>query len=143
MEEINGKKIEIKTLTPMFNMILTSACRYTEDEVKTAGGLIDLSKEDQPVKEFQEILAVGPNVKDLKVGDFVCLNFNRYKRPIHNDQDAANKIKGDKITFEYLFDSVVVDNVQMLRLYDSDVVYKINSYKEVKQILIPDKKIIK
>ena len=143
MEEINGKKIEIKTLTPMFNMILTSACRYTEDEVKTAGGLIDLSKEDQPVKEFQEVLAVGPNVKDLKVGDFVCLNFNRYKRPIHNDQDAANKIKGDKITFEYLFDSVVVDNVQMLRLYDSDVVYKINSYKEVKQILIPDKKIIK
>ena len=91
---------------------------------------------------MQEILAVGPNVKDLKVGDFVCLNFNRYKRPVHNDQDAANKIKGDKITLEYLFNSVVVDGTQMLMLYDSDVVYKVNSYKEIKNIIIPDKKVI-
>jgi hypothetical protein len=64
---INIKKIELTA-----NYVLTTKDIYTEED---GSGIIKLSG---TLKEYQTVVAVGPMVRTIKVGDFVCINPKRY-----------------------------------------------------------------
>ena len=75
--------LKIKKIKPLFNKILTTMELY--DNMITEDGIIDGSKEDGGIREYQTVLAVGPMVKCVKPGDLVVINPPRYQVMKHKE----------------------------------------------------------
>lgn len=136
--------INIKKIRPMFNAIVTTMDMYTEDELKV-GGIIDSSKIQMSIKEYQTVIAVGNTVKDIKVGDLVKINPERYKVRKYKEDSIKNDINTYNPVEQYQFKTVTIDNKQCLLLYDSDIQYIVEEFeKEEPQsdIIVPNNDII-
>ena len=57
----------------MFTSLITTMDKYEQDKL-TNGGLIDTAKQQGTLKEYQKVLAIGDSVRNIKVGDLVCIN---------------------------------------------------------------------
>ncbi len=128
----------------MFNAIVTTMDMYTEDELKV-GGIIDSSKIQMSIKEYQTVIAVGNTVKDIKVGDLVKINPERYKVRKYKEDSIKNDINTYNPVEQYQFKTVTIDNKQCLLLYDSDIQYIVEEFeKEEPQsdIIVPNNDII-
>ena len=66
----------IKKVKPMFNNMVVTLNKYPTD-LKTTGGIIDSTRAGS-VKEYQTVVAVGPMVRGIEVGDIVYINPKRY-----------------------------------------------------------------
>ena len=85
--------LKIKNIKPVANHIVTTMDFYTEEEAMV-GGLYSSAKLNT-IKEYQKVLAIGPYVKDINVGDIVRINPSRYIQILHK----AGSLKGiDKKT---------------------------------------------
>lgn len=128
----------------MFNAIVTTMDMYTEDELKI-GGIIDSSKIQMSIKEYQTVIAVGNTVKDIKVGDLVKINPERYRVRKYKEDSIKNDINTYNPVEQYQFKTVTIDNKQCLLLYDSDIQYIVEEFeKEEPQsdIIVPNNDII-
>lgn len=108
----------IKNVKPMFNHLVTTMDKYSMD--KKIGSLIDVTRAGA-VKEYQKVLAVGPFVKGIEVGDIVFINPKRYAVMQHKEgslQDGAIK---DNPVVSYKFDILEIDGKECLLLVDSDI----------------------
>ena len=56
--------IEIKSIKPLFTGIITTADKYTEDDVPKSGIVF---KVEGSVRDYQKVLAVGSSVRDIKI----------------------------------------------------------------------------
>lgn len=136
----------IKKIKPLFNYIVTTMDTYTEEELKV-GGIIDSAKLNLHVKEFQTVVAVGPTVRDIKVGDIVKINANRYKVRNFNDEGQNPTLRSAlvKQTASYQFKFVDIDSKRYLLLVDSDIEFIVEEYEEDPpqgDIIIPNTDII-
>lgn len=111
--------MNIKKIKPLFNRIVTTRNLYDTDV--TSGSLITTQK--GAIKEYQEVLEVGPTVKDIKVGDLVCVNPTRYLVSKHNPKSMKDGVIGDNMTIKVDFPTIIVDGKVCLLLYDSDIDY--------------------
>ena len=68
--------LKVKKIKPMFTALITTMDKYEKD-IKI-GGLIDTTRQQGGLKEYQKVLAVGSSVRDIKVGDVVCVNPARF-----------------------------------------------------------------
>ena len=85
--------LKVTKIKPCANYVVTTMEVYSEEEVRL-GKLFDTSKLNA-VKEYQKVLAIGPLVRDVKVGDIVRINPSRYIQILHK----AGSLKGiDKKT---------------------------------------------
>ena len=137
-------EMNIKKIKPMFNRIITTAKVYTEDELKS-GGIIDSTKMQMSIREYQTVVAVGNTVKDIKVGDLVKLNYDRYLVRKYKENSIQNDINKFNPVDEYRFRIVTMNHETYLQLYDSDVEYVIEEYGEEEpqsDIIVPNKDII-
>jgi hypothetical protein len=128
----------------MFNAIVTTMGMYTEDELKV-GGIIDSSKIQMSIKEYQTVIAVGNTVKDIKVGDLVKINPERYKVRKYKEDSIKNDINTYNPVEQYQFKTVTIDNKQCLLLYDSDIQYIVEEFEEEEpqsDIIVPNNDII-
>jgi len=86
--------LKVTKIHPCMDHIVTTAEIYTEQEVTSAGGVIDGGRRDT-LKEYQKVLEIGPFVKGLKVGDIVRINPSRYVQILHKQgkmlKDADKK----------------------------------------------------
>ena len=114
----------------MFTSIITSMDKY-EHDVRTTGGLIDTTKQQGGLKEYQTVLAVGSSVRDIKVGDLVCINPTRFAVKKHQEGSLKDGIITDNPTIKYNFDVVIMDDKQCLLLQDRDIDYVIEEWEEV------------
>ena len=73
---------KIKKIHPMYNMVVTTMNEY--QEVVRNSGLIDTTRSNR-LKEYQTVVAVGPQVKGIAPGDVVFLNPRRYAKVTHKD----------------------------------------------------------
>lgn len=140
--------MNIKKVKPNFNYIVTTMDVYTEDEVKV-GGVIDSSKLNLPIKEHQEIIAVGPSVKNMVVGDIVKINPARYEVRHYEERNNQNSIKNDLASMHpvksYQFKTILLDHKKYLLLTDSDIEYIVEDFEEEKpqsDIIMPNNDII-
>ena len=122
--------LKIKKIKPMFTSIITSMDKY-EHDVRTTGGLIDTTKQQGGLKEYQTVLAVGSSVRDIKVGDLVCINPTRFAVKKHQEGSLKDGIITDNPTIKYNFDVVIMDDKQCLLLQDRDIDYVIEEWEEV------------
>lgn len=122
----------IKKIQPMYTKILTTMCKYEEDEM-TSGGLIDSTKTQGTLKEYQTVVAVGNSVRNVKVGDLVCVNPERYAVKKHEAGSLKDGVITDNPVIKYNFNIMELEGVPHLLLDENDVSFIITDYEEVKE----------
>lgn len=120
----------IKKIKPMFTALITTMDKY-EHDIITDGGLIDTSKQQGCLKEYQRVVAVGTTVRDIKEGDLVCIDPTRYMVTKHRDKSLHNNIVGDEVSIGYKFNTIKLDDKECLVLYDQDISFIIEQYEEI------------
>lgn len=114
----------------MFTSLITTMDKYEHDE-RTAGGLLDVTKQQGDLKEYQRVLAIGSSVRDIKVGDLVCVNPTRFAVKQHQAGSLKDGVVTDNPTIKYNFDVVEMDGKQCLLLQDRDIDFIIEEYEEI------------
>lgn len=125
--------MNVKKIKPMFNMILTTMNKY-EDDYKE-NGIINPTKSKGTLKEYQKVIAVGSSVRDIKVGDIVCINPKRYATMKHKEGSLKDGVIKDNPVVTYNFDVILLDGVEYLKLYDNDVDFIVTEYEDDPKII--------
>jgi hypothetical protein len=113
--------LKITNIMPVFTSIITTMNRYNEDEV--INGVINTKNQKGALKEYQTVVAIGPNVTAVKVGDKVMINPKRFAVMQHNEGKFENNTIKDAPTVQYKFDIVTMNDVDYLLLQDRDILY--------------------
>lgn len=126
--------LKITKIKPCANHIVTTMEVYSVEEAQSITGLVDASKMNT-VKEYQKVLAIGPMVRDIKVGDIVRINPSRYIQILHKTgslKDIDKKTVTDEmhsavdIPREVLYtkgpDGVETSQTVLI-IFDSDVMF--------------------
>lgn len=119
----------IKKIKPMFTALITTMYKYDKD-VKV-GTLIDTTKMQGTIKEYQKVVAVGDSVRGIKVGDLVSINPTRFAVKKHKEGTLKDGIITDNPTISYNFDIVYLDNKPHLLLQDRDIEFVIEEWEEI------------
>ena len=136
--------INIKKVRPMFNQVICTMEKYSDEEIKT-GSIIDVHKVNNPIKEYQKVVCVGPMVRNIKEGDLVMVNPKRYARMKHQEGSLKDGIVSDNPVISYNFNVIKLNNIDYLLLTDQDIDFIIEEYEEEKpqsDLIIPKNDII-
>ena len=123
--------LKIKKIKPMFNRVLTTCDLYTEDLM--TDGIIDSTKVEGAIKEYQTVIAVGSTVKCVKPGDVVVINPTRYQVMKHKEGTLNDGVIQDNAVLSYNFPIMVVDDAPCLYIYDSDIEFAIKEFEMVNE----------
>lgn len=125
--------LNIKKVTPLFTSIITTMDLYKDDSYVPGTNIIDPSKEKRGVKEYQKVIAVGSSVREVKVGDIVCINPARYAVvKQRRTPNVAEEIESYSPAITgYNFNIVQIDGEDYLHLQENDIDLIINEYEEV------------
>lgn len=129
----------------MANYLVTTKEEYTEDDVKK-GGLI--TKMIGSLKEYQKVVAIGPMVRGIQVGDLVCINPKRYAKYKHQPGSLKDGVITDNPVVAYNFNVIELNHVSHLLLTDQDIDFIIEESEEEEEevkenpIIVPERKII-
>lgn len=124
------KVLKINKIRPMFTGLVTTMDKY-EDYQKTSSGLIDGSKVLGALKEYQTVLAVGNQVRDIKVGDLVCVNPTRFSVKQHTAGSLKDGVIGDNVTTGFKFDVLNINDEDCLLLQDRDIDFIVEESEEI------------
>lgn len=122
--------MKVKKVRPMFNSLVTTMNKYEED-VET-NGIIDATKQEGTLKEYQTVLAIGTSVRDIKVGDVVMINPRNYAVRKYKDTSIKNDLDMNPV-ITYNFNIINIDGEDCLLLQDRDIDYIIEEYEEPKK----------
>ena len=127
----------------MFTALITTMDKY-EHDMMAGAGLIDVTRREGSLKEYQRVLAVGSSVRDIKVGDLVCVNPTRFAVKKHQAGSLKDGVVTDNPVTTYNFDVVEMDGKQCLLLQDRDIDFIIEEWEEIPDnpspIIQPEKK---
>ena len=115
----------------MFNRVLTTCDLYTEDLM--TDGIIDSTKVEGAIKEYQTVIACGPTVKCVKPGDVVVINPTRYQVMKHKEGTLNDGVIQDNAVLSYNFPIMVVDDAPCLYIYDSDIEFAIKEFEMINE----------
>ena len=132
--------INIKKIKPLYTAIVTTMNKYEEDEYN--GSLIDSTKTKGTLKEYQKVIAVGDLVKNIQVGDLVCINPSRYAVKKHKEGSLKDGVVTDNPVITYNFNVVELNGVPHLLLSDRDIEFVVEDYDETSIIMPEEKKLI-
>lgn len=123
----------------MFNRIITTMDLYESDQLEN--GVIVSGRTEGSIKEYQTVIAVGDTVRGIKEGDLVVINPTRYTVMKHNDKSMKNGVIGDNMVVGYKFNTITLDDKECLVLFDQDIDFVVEEFKEVEdsKIKAPDK----
>ena len=136
--------LKIKKIKPMFNQVICTMDKYTDAELKE-GPIIDVHKVNNPIKEYQKVVAIGPMVKNIAVGDMVMINPKRYGKTLHKEGSLKDGVITDNPTISYTFNVIELDGIPHLLLLDQDIDFIIEEYEEISpqdDIIVPNNEII-
>ena len=134
--------LKIKSIKPMFDSLVTTMNKYEEDGYEN--GVI--VKQAGVLKEYQKVIAVGPAVRNIEVGDMVMINPIRYAKMKHKEGSLKNGVITDNPVIGYEFKTVTINDEECLYLQSQDIMYSFEGEevedKKDNNIIIPDNKII-
>ena len=127
----------------MANYLVTTKEVYKEDKV--INGVLTPTKGN--LMEYQKVVAVGPVVRGINVGDLVSVNPKRYAVMKYKEGSLKDGIISENPVKHYNFNVIELDHVQHLLLIDQDIDFVIEEFEEEKdetkpEIIVPKKKII-
>ena len=115
----------------MFNRVLTTCDLYTEDLM--TDGIIDSTKVEGAIKEYQTVIACGPTVKCVKPGDVVVINPTRYQVMKHKEGTLNDGVIQDNAVLSYNFPFMAINDAPCLYIYDSDIEFVIKEFEMVNE----------
>jgi hypothetical protein len=122
---------------------VTTKNEYTEEDSKKGDLIV---KANGTLKEYQTVVAVGPLVRGVNVGDVICINPKRYAKYKHNPGSLKDGVITDNPVIAYNFNVIELDHVSHLLITDQDIDFVIedSEEEEVKEsnIIVPERKII-
>ena len=136
--------LKIKSIKPMFDSLVTTMNKYEDDGFKN--GVI--VKQAGSLKEYQTVLAVGPAVRNIEVGDKVMINPSRYAKMKHNEGSLKNGIVADNPIIGYEFRTVTINDEECRYLQSQDIMYsfegeEVEDKKDNKvNLIMPNNKIL-
>ena len=128
----------------MFTALVTTMDKYASDTV-LKGGIVDTTKMAGSIKEYQKVIAIGSSVRDIKVGDLVCINPTRFAVKKHQAGSLKDGVVTDNPIIGYNFETVNIDGKDYLMLQDRDISFVVENWEEQKEapaIVQPDKSLI-
>ena len=136
--------MNITKIRPMANYLVTTKDEYTDEDV-SKGGLIVKSK--GTLKEYQRVVAIGPMVRNIQVGDLVCINPRRYAVRKYQDGSLKDGVIKENPVLSYHFNVIELDHIPHLLLTDQDIDFVIEEFEEEEdeatpKVIVPKKKII-
>lgn len=134
--------LHIKSITPMFTSIVTTADKFEEDY--TEGGIVIASKGDY--KPWQTVVSVGDVVRNIKPGDKVMINLDNYVVRKYQENNLRKDIMENK-KVRYEFNFVTMDDAdgnpnEYFLFKDRDVLYTFEGEEKKDIIQVPKKKLI-
>ena len=136
--------LKIKSIKPMFDSLITTMNKYEEDGFEN--GVI--VKQAGSLKEYQTVIAVGPAVRNIEVGDMVMINPTRYARMKHKEGSLKHGVITDNPVIGYEFKTVTINDKECLYLQSQDIMYsfegeEVEDKKDNKvSLIIPNNKIL-
>lgn len=121
--------MKLKKIKPLFTRIVTTMDMYIEDQAASPSGIIDVTKLKKGIKEYQKIVAVGTSVRNVKEGDIVCINPDRYAVRKFSQNSVKNDIMENQIT-KYNFNVINLDGTDYLLLDEQDVEFIVEEYED-------------
>lgn len=135
--------LNIKKIKPMANFLVTTKEEYNDEDIKKGEVIV---KVKGTLKEYQKVVAIGPMVRGIQVGDIVCINPKRYAKYKHNPGSLKDGVITDNPVVAYNFNVIELNHVPHLLLTDQDIDFVIEEWEDEKlpanNIIIPEKKII-
>lgn len=121
---------KIKKVRPMFTGIIITAKRYVGDII-TDSGLVITNKMDGQLNVYQTVIAVGSLIKDIKPGDIVRVNFNRYAKAKHvpGKIDAGENTQADNMSYTYEIPMIPIDGEEYLLIQNNDIEYVVEDFE--------------
>lgn len=113
----------IKKVKPMFNGLITTMHRYKDDQTIAGSSLVDAQRVAGTIKEYQTVVAVGPSVRGIEVGDTVFINPSRYAKKMHQEGSLKDGVISDNPVVRYDFRVININGEPHLYLYDNDIEY--------------------
>ena len=125
----------------MANYLVTTREKYSDEDFE---GMIIPYKASGTLKEYQKVVAVGPMVRGIQVGDIVCINPKRYAKYKHNPGSLKDGVITDNPVVSYNFNVIELNHVPHLLLTDQDIDFVVEEWEEEKpnNIIVPKVKII-
>ena len=123
--------LKIKKIKPMFTAIVTTMDKYSEIQYITGSNILDPNKSESKLKEYQKVISIGESVRDIKVGDLVCINPSRYAVKKFTEGETKEMIQGMQMVLSYNFNIISLDGVDCLLLDQRDIDFVIEEYEEV------------
>lgn len=111
-----------RKIRPTTNHIVTTMDKYEEDDSKL---VLDVKELAGTVKDTQKVVAIGPLVRDIKVGDYVRICPDRYIKVKHT---LAEELNEKEMQVSINFPIVDLEDGRYLFLYESDVDYVIEEF---------------
>lgn len=92
MTATNINPLKVKSITPLHDDILV--CNMSFGERKTQGGIVLLSDDGKThgIKpRWAKVYAIGPDQKNINVGDWICIEHGRWTRVLVIEDDNGTQ----------------------------------------------------
>lgn len=135
--------LHIKKIKPLYSSVITTGERFSKDMIE--GGIIVAKEGD--LKLWQEVLAVGSHVRDIKPGDMVMINAEHFAVKKYSKDSIQNDMDNNPVV-SYKFKWVTIEDskgnpVECLMIDDRDVEYVFEGEeKDDETIVLPSHKLI-
>lgn len=121
--------MKLKKIKPLYTRIVTTMDMYVENDTTSPSGIIDVTKLKKGIKEYQKVIAVGTSVRNVKEGDWICINPDRYAVRQFNKDSVKADLLTNQVT-KYNFNVVNLDDTDYLLLDEADVEFVILEYED-------------
>jgi co-chaperonin GroES (HSP10) len=132
--------LNIKSIKPLANYLVVTKETYKDEDFD---GIIQ-DKLTGSVKEYQKVIAVGPMVRVIQVGDLVSINPRRYAVTKYRPDSVKDNIEGMQKVVGYNIPEITINHEKFILITDQDVEFVIDEYEEEKpsNLILPKQQII-
>ena len=124
--------LKLKEIKPLFSQVLVTEELYGYDD-RTESGIIMAKKGD--IKPYQTVIAVGDDVKYVKPGDVVAINFYKYAE-FKEDPNSVKAIGGNTMVKLHL------NEVTLTNDDNEDIACFIIDVRDIKYIILDKKEVV-
>lgn len=114
--------INVKSVKPLFNVVITTAKRFERPQTKNGVVVADA----MDYKPYQVVIAIGDAVRGLEVGDLVHIDPIRYAKFY---QDPSS-LKANGAVRKYEIPTIELDGNECFRLTQADIDYIVEEFEE-------------
>lgn len=122
----------------MFSGILCTANKYNEEAFIAGTSIIDSTKTVGKLLEYQTVVAIGSMVRNVEVGNVVCINPKNYAEKMYDKSSMKSAmVENYNQVVRYHFNVIDIDGVDHLLIQENDIDFVVTDYEEVEDAPTP------